>query len=254
MFYVIYDTFWFVAIHVTCYKGMDIFFRDYSQALKPIAGIDSNHFSYNMENDIRVNHKNLVWTSLPFSFLILTINPIVHSMVYLLFSFMFSVIDLNRILFYVLLFKVTTKFNMFSLRFDPPFKPHTNLKDFMLITQILFIAMSYSDVNSVIPTLFQLFDEFTGVGDVVLEKMLETHTSLFRSDTNIQAFLYKLKVRFVANRKILYWGKFAFMTSLFFYNLVYVASLTHPLETAFCYYSVARVAQIFVEDLRAKKA
>ena len=254
MFYVIYDTMWFVLIHVLCYKGMDIFFRDYSQALKPIAGIDSNHFNYNLENGIDTNHKNLFWTSTPFSFLILTINPIVHSFVYLLFSFMFSVIDLNRILFYILLFKLALKFNLFSLKFHPPFRPHANIKDFMLVTQLMFTAMSYSDVNSVIPTLFQLSDEITGVGNEVLERMLDTHSSLFRSDTKIQALLYKLKVKFVANRKIIYWGKFAFMAFLFMYNLVYVASLTLPLETAFCYYSVARVAQIFVEDLRAKKA
>jgi hypothetical protein len=235
MFYVIYDTVWFVIVHTLCYRGVDIFFRDYSQALKPIAGIDSNHFNYNMENGLVENHKNLFWTSIPF-------------------SFMFSVIDLNRILFYILLFKVASKFHIFLLRFDPPFRPHSNLKDFLLTTQIIFTCLSYSDTRSVIPTLFQLADEFTGVGDVMLEHMLETHNSLIRSDTHIKAFIYKQKVRFVTNRKYLYWGKFTFMTSLFLYNLMYVASLTHPLETAFCYYSAVRVMQIFTDDIWVKRA
>lgn len=247
MFYVIYDTVWFIIVHGMCYKGVDIFFRDYSQALKPIAGIDANYFNYNLENDDKTNHTNVFWTSVPLSFVILTINPIIHSLVYLVFSFMFSVVDLNRVLFYILLFKLAANFNLFSFRFTTP-------SSMLLITQVLFLALTYTNISSVVPSLFQLIDEFTGLGDVVLEKMLGVHASLFRSDTKIKYFLLNLKVYFTANRKKIYWVKFCLMTCLFVYNLLFVASLSHPVETAFCYYSVGRVAQIFWEDLRAKKA
>lgn len=249
MFYVIYDTLWFIIIHVACYKGMDLFFRDYSQALKPIAGIDANSFNYNLENDAKTKHGDIFWSSVPFSFLILTINPVIHSIVYLIFSLMISVVDLNRILFYILLFKIAIRFNIFSKRMEG-----ANKNDLLIALQIFFTIVSYTDVTSIIPTLFQLADEFTGLGFFVLDRLLDTHKSLFRGDTKIQSFLYKFKVFFVANKTKLYWGKFLFMMSLFLYNFIYVASLSHPLETAFCYYSVARVAQIYVEDLRAKKA
>lgn len=248
MFYVLYDTFWFIVVYISCYKCVDIVFRDHSQALKPIAGIDANVFNYNMEDDMTTKHNNIFWSSSPLSFFILTINPFIHSIVYLLFSFMFNVVDLNRILYYVLLFKLANRINLFTFTM-------TNKESvFILLIQLVFIIISYTDISSVVATLFQLIDESTDIGEVLIIKLLNTHDSLIKSDTSIKQRLYKIKVFFVSNRQKIYWVKFLLLSTLFIYNLLYVVTLSLPLETLFCYYSIARVVQTFSVDLLGKKA
>lgn len=252
LFYTIYDIVWFWVVYLCCYWGVDLFFREYSQALKIIANIDTDHFGYNLEYGPKERHDSLFWSSVPLSFFVLSINPVIHSIIYMCFMSMVSVVDLNRVFFYILMFKIAYRINFFSAGCD--FKPHKRQVDFLLSLQLLFIVVGYTDGDVVLPTLFQLLDEVSGVDTTVVGAMMGAHTKLFKCDTWILQKLLGVKIWFEKNRKRVFGIKLFLMVLIFISHIVYVATLTHPMEIAFCYYSAARVVQIYVGDLRDKKA
>lgn len=252
LFYVFYDTLWFCIVYSLFYWGVDLFFRDYAQALKIIANVDVDHIGYNREHGPKERHECLFWSSAPWSFIVLTMNPIVYSIIYLLFMFMVSTMELNRILLYVLLFKVAYKFNPFDYSCD--FKPHCNMSDFFLAVQIFFVMIGYSDGGVLLPTLFQLIDESTGFLSTTLDKMLSSHAKLFKCDTWISGKLFGIKVATERRKRWVYWTKFWLMVFIFAIHVIYVANLSRLMDVTFCYYSAARVVQIYLEDLREKTA
>lgn len=250
MFYIFYDTVWFVVVYTLVYKAMDLFFRDYSESLKILFDIDANTFGYNQEIDIRRKHTNLFWSSVPVSFGILTINPILHNLVYMTVCMMISVMDLNRVLYYSILFKLAIRVNLLDYRFSQLLSAH----DFLILCQLVLIVANYTNTSSALPTLFQIIDESTEVLSVVLVKMLETHGSLFKRDTVINSRLLSIKAFWVVKERKLMWLKFGLMVLIFCYTMVYVASLTAIQDLAFCYYSVARLVQIYTGELKNKSA
>jgi hypothetical protein len=253
-FYIFYDTLWFVMVYSAVYKGMDLFFRDYSQSLKILFDIDANRFGYNEELHIDKKHKNLFWTTSPISFVILTLNPFIHSVVYMTVFMMISVMDMNRVLYYILLFKLAYRFNLFEYRFDIHFKPCTDMCDFSILCQLVLTMVNYSNTGAVIPTLFQLVDESTGISTVVLVETLEAHASLFRCDTKLNAMLLGIKAYFAIRDRKLFWTKFGVLATIFTYNVLCVATLTSVTDLLFSYYSAARLVQIYAEDLKAKRS
>lgn len=253
----LYDTVFFLAVYVTAYKGIDLFFTDYSHSLKILFDIDADRFGYNKELDTHRKHVNLFWTSAPVTFVILSLAPVINTVVYILFFSMVSATDINRVLYYIILLKLSIRFNILECRFGRGFRPHENARDLMLLCQLAITVVNYNDANEALQSVFQLLDELTGLTGTVLSELLETHTSLFKGDTVVSERLMSIKVASVATERAQHLVKFGAMASIFLFTVVSdapsAATLTSPSDVTFCYYAGARLVQIYNYDLKTKR-
>jgi hypothetical protein len=244
MFTILYDTVWFVVIYLIVYNGIDLFFRDYSQALKVLFDVDPNHFSYNMEQSLDTKHQALFWVSSPISFMILTINPIVHSLMYTFVMLMINVTDLNRILYYILMFKLVRHLNVFERRVRYELMSWYVLT---ILTQLFFVVTDYSGA-AIWSTVFQLIDESSGLVDHVLPNLISAHTVLFKHDTVVMEKLLNVKTSCMKIEREIKWVKLFIMAGVTVCNILYSVNPNSIHALTFCYYSGFRVIQIYLGD------
>ena len=247
MFLVFYDTVWMVVVYNVIYWGTNLFFKDYSQALKIIADIDADHFGYNMDFSSKERHIILFSLVSPMAFFILTVNPIIHTFIYMIFMYMLNVTDINRILFYILLFKLAKNVNLFDRTV------HFKQNDAIILIQMLMIMFEYNNTSVVLPSLFQIIDELPGIYTRIIPDMLSSHNKLFKCDTKLGKRVIDVNVFFQSNRKVINWIRFITMGIVSTVYLVYVANLSRVMDVIFCYYATARLVNIFINDLKMKQ-
>lgn len=218
-----------------------MFFQEYTQVLKILFDIDSRHFSYNVELGVKERHEILFWASAPITFIILTINPFIHSIIYMTCMLMINVVDLNRILYYSILLSISKHFNLLSYRAYT--KP-----DFITACKLLLVLVNYTDASTALPTLFQLISDFPDVYNLVLEQLLDVHSRLFKGDTSINAKLLNLKAFFVSHKNKIALVRRFLMILLALYSF-YTTNVFSIVGLTFCYYATVTLADEYYTTL-----
>lgn len=243
-FNVLYDVVWFVAVYVAFYKGVDYVFREYAQAVKVLFDINVRLFNYTKELGADERHDLLFTCSTAVSFVILTINPVLHSILYITFMFMVDVVDLNRILLYILLFKLAKKVN--------PFARHVSAVDPQIVVQTLLVIVNYHNTSIAVPVLFQIIDESTNF-NFYCRDMLRAHDLLFGGDTWIKEKILHVTVILEARRRAIINTKIGVLSVVAFTSFLYSQLATWG-EVGFYYYALARIAHVYRYDKVDKEA
>lgn len=237
-FNILYDVLWFLVIYVVFYKGVDYAFREYAQAIKVLFDVNVRLFNYNSELGVDERHDILFTCSTIISFVILTINPVLHSILYMTLMFMIDVVDLNRILLYILLFKVAKKINPFALSFKK--------LDPLLVVQILLVIVNYHNVSIAVPVLFQIIDESTDL-NFYFRDILRAHDFLLGGDTRVKEKFMNITLVLESRKKKVISAKIVILSVIAAVSFLYSQLATWG-EVGFYYYAVARIAHIYRYD------
>lgn len=234
-FNIIYDVLWFLVIYIVFYKGIEYAFQEYAQAVKVLFDVNVRSYNYNSELTTCERHDVLFTCSTFISFIILTINPILHSILYMSLMFMIDVVDLNRILLYILLFKISKKINPFALSFKK--------LDPCLVVQILLIIINYHNVGIAVPVLFQIIDESTDL-NFYFRDLLRTHDILIGSDTRIKKLFLNVLLVLETRKKKIISAKILILGVIITISFLYSQFATWS-EVLFYYYAVTRIVHIY---------
>lgn len=234
-FNVVYDVVWFVVVYLFFYSLVDYMFREYSQVVKILFDINVRLFNYNKEMNVRERHSVLYTCSSAISFIVLTINPVAHCTLYVIFMQMYDTVDLNRILLYILLFRLVKGINpsFTDLSFDP-----------LLVMRILYLVLNYHNTSVAVPILFQIIDEVTDVNYFFMD-LLKIHDKLFGDDTVVKSKLLHVTVFLQKNMKMIINIKLVALTLLTLISFARAPVSFTWMEIGFYYYAVARVMQVY---------
>jgi hypothetical protein len=241
VFNVLYDLLWFVFVYGFTYKAVDYLFREYAQVVKILFDVNVRIFNYKTELSSKERHHVLCACSTPVSFAILTINPITHCVLYGLIINMIDVVDLNRILLYVLLFKIAKAVDLMSSKVL--FRPFNKFDDANVLCQLIYLLLNYHNVSVAVPVLFQLIDEISNLNYLV-RTMLSAHDFLSDSDTRVKVKLLSMAVALESRHLNIVDVKLVILGIVVFISFLY-STLSSTGEIAFYYYAVARIAHAY---------
>ena len=242
LFNIVYDLAWFIVVYYLTYRGFSIFMSDYSKVIKILFDIDIKYFNYNNEMDGDVRHGIVHTISSVIAFAILTVNSIVHSLSFLFCMFMIDVVDLNRILLYILLLKLSSHFNILFKTTE--YNPFNNYHHAQLTAQIVYVILNYHNINVAIPTIFQIIDEIMIGAPTFIMTLRNVHVKLFQCDTYVGNKLVNLCI--VVNR----YCDYSILITCWVLGITsMIAFLYAPLHTwseiFFYYYTAARIAYLY---------
>lgn len=240
IFNILYDVLWFVFIYGFMYKAVDFLFREYAQVVKILFDINVRLFNYSTELNAKERHEILFTVATVFAFTILTINPFAHCLLYGIVMNMVDVVDLNRILLYILLFKIAKNINLISGQISLRTE-HANV-----LCQIVYLLLNYHNVQVAVPVLFQVIDETSSL-NYFFRSMLAVHDYLFNSDTWVKSKILTVSVILEGKQLRIIDTKLILLGIIVFISFLY-SKLSTVGEVAFYYYSVARMAHAFVTE------
>lgn len=223
------------------YKAIDYLFREYVQVVKILFDIDVRLFNYNLELNASDRHVILHTCSSAVSFIVLTVNPFTHCILYIVIMNMIDVVDLNRILLYILLLRISKSVNLTSRQFL--LRPHQRMDDANVICQLVYLLLNYHNVNVAIPVLFQLIDEMSNL-NYFFKDLLSVHDSLLSTDTWIKQKLLFISVKLGIKKTEIFKTKLMLMSVIVFISFLY-SSLATTGEIVFYYYAVGRIAHAY---------
>jgi hypothetical protein len=232
LFNVLYDVVWFVIVYVLSYLTVDYVSREYAQAVKVLFDVNVRG---NLDLSLDDRHNVLFVFSSGLSFIILTINPVFHSILYIIFMFMIDFVDLNRILLYLLLFKLSKNINPYVRRI-PDVDP-------IVVTQVLFIILNYHNTSFLIPVLFQLIDESTNIM-FYYKDLLRAHGALFSSDTWLKDKITSLIVLYEKRRVTITNVKVGVLSIIVLLDFL-CSQLATWSDVGFYYYAVAKIGHMY---------
>lgn len=241
VFNVLYDLVWFVLVYGFTYKAVDYLFKEYAQVVKILFDVNVRLFDYKTELSSKERHHILCACSTPVSFIVLTINPITHCVLYGLIMNMVDVVDLNRILLYVLLFKAAKKVDLMSR--NVTFRPFSTFDDANILFQLIYLLLNYHNVSVAVPVLFQLIDEMSNM-NYLIRTLLSAHDFLSSSDTWIKERLLSIAVKLEGRRQKIVDVKLVVLGIVVFISFLY-STLSSSGEIAFYYYAVSRIAHAY---------
>lgn len=158
MFDFIFDVAWVLCVYAVIYKLVDVMLSEYSQIFKELFNVDVRYYNYTKELSVEKRHDVLHTFASSITFVLVSINPVVRTTMYLVFFFMVDVLQVNRIIVTILIMR------MLKLRYSK------SVVDISIIaSQVLYMCLYYVDVKTLIPVIFQLLDELGNVSDMVGE-------------------------------------------------------------------------------------
>jgi hypothetical protein len=178
----LFDLVWFFVTYIGTYKGCIYIFDKHPHLFKVVFDVDFRFTNFSREMSVWEKH-NTIHTiiSVPCA-IFLSLNPIIHSILFAFMGFV-DIVLLNRLLLYITLLKIGTWVNPYS-------KPKKI--NYMETVQIIYIMINYINPDILVPVLFQIFDEFFDL-EVAVDKMNGLYSSIVGNDTRINQILFSIK-------------------------------------------------------------
>ena len=235
MFDLLYDLLWLACVYIGFYRACQKLMCDHANLFKVLFDVQLRVISFTRESPAEECHANLHVLASLLTFVVMSLNPIIHSFIFVWLGFL-DVVLLNRIIITISVLKV--------IGWAYPHLPRvvTNAMIVDLI-QILFIAINYTNRASLIPVMFQLVDIAFDIGEFV--HVLESaHTRLVANDNKILSKILDLQCLFVGYGKTIEKARIVTLTFITGLCFIYSGIRTWG-EVLFFYYTGVRIFYLY---------
>lgn len=226
--FLLYELAWVIILYVLSYKFFTLLLTDHTKLLKVAFNVDIRYFQFNLESATKEQHNMLHVLSSFVTFVILSIHPIVHSLVFVWFRFL-DITQLNRLVLYILLLK------------NKSFPP-----DAISIVQILTTCINFYDSSFFFQTLLILVDSFFDIDHFFVE-ISRIHTQLLASDTAVLKKTYDILAILKSNVKNLWYARLFLLVTITLASITYSQFITYT-DFAFYVYASYRIATVYTND------
>jgi len=234
IFLIIYEFAWVLGLYGLSYRFVNFLLQDNnSKILKVVFDVDLRNFQFNMESATKEQHNVLHFLASCITFLLLSVHPIVHSLVFVWFCFL-DVTQLNRLVLYVLLLKNNT------------FPPDT-----LSVLQIIATCLNFYDSSYIFSTLFFLIDSIFYI-DYLFIEMSRIHTEVLVSDTVFLKKVYDIITFFKTSVKTLRYVRLVVLVTITLTSITYSKRFTFT-DFAFYLYGSYRIATVYTNDEKKRK-
>jgi len=236
MLLILYDLIWWVLVFGLLYKAVLFTFIEHPHLFKVVFNIDFRFNNFNMELSSDRCHYIIHGIVTPFTFIILSFNPILETVLFFCHGFV-DVVTLNRLVAYIILSKI-------SYWVAPHGIIPKKVETFMIIqvTQLVFVLLNYNNTDVLYPLLFQLVDEAFDLENVITH-LLELYSSAVGNDTKINQVLVDIKL-FMRARDV----KIKMTREFVLVGLLVISVLFAEINTwgeiIFYYYAALRLIQL----------
>lgn len=239
---ILYEYLWVTAIYIAVYKGGHAFMRDHAKILKVAFDVDIRYFSYNSETASKEKHEMMHTLASTVTFLILAINPVVHSMIFIWFRFM-DITQLNRLVIYLAYLRLARVVNIMG---NTPYVTRKLTQgDYFMIFQLLYTNLYFWNPAMVIPAAFHLLDEMWDLRMILVE-IYNVHRALLGSDDWFSNWVLNKNALIAANRKTLRVLRVGTLFSFILLSIFY-SDLNTMTEISFHFAAAGRVAFLYTE-------
>lgn len=175
---IIYELLFVCLLYGLLYWGIDHFMCHHAKVFKIIFNVDILYFKYLNETGTKDRHKLLHLIASSVAFLILSINPVVHSFIFAFFKFL-DVTQINRLVLYSGILRLLINFNLLmGGRWEGELSDYNVV---FLAVQTVFTAVNFWNRAIAVPSIFYLVDEFFDI-HVLLKQLKASHDVLIGFD------------------------------------------------------------------------
>ncbi len=235
---------WVTVLYLGIYWGLHIFMRDHARILKLAFNVDLRYFAYS-ETGSTEQHEIMNTLAGVFTAAILSVNPVVHSMIFFWFRFM-DITQLNRLVIYGACLRLARMVNTMGRPWYITRKVRTS--DLILGFQLVYTSLNFWNRSTFIPSFFYLLDEIWEIGNVAGE-LLRVHGALLGCDDKVSNKLMVVKGWFVTKRNTLGTVRLVTLFSFILLSILY-SDLTTVSEIMFYFGAAGRVAHLWVKKDR----
>lgn len=207
--------------------------RDHSRLVKLLLDIDIRYFTYNMDAGARGRGRILHALASSGTFLVMSFIPIVHSIMFMWFSFL-DIVTLNRLALYISYLQLLRHWGN-KIIMTP--------RDWFLLGEVLFVCLNFTNRAMLLPTLFYILDEMWEIPRWAHE-MEEVSGMLLGVDKF--RLLSDVSVFFGRHRVAIHRARVAILGAFLLWAIA-VIELRYLVEIPFYYGATARIIQLLWE-------
>jgi hypothetical protein len=240
-----YDILWIIILYVVLYFLVDKILSDYSSIFKELFNIEIRYYNYTRETDLRQRHDIIHTLASSIAFLILSLSPVVYSLLFLVVFNMVDVVQLNRINLVLVLLRLLYHTHTFDKIRLHDFKPWKNVDNGFLLFQLVYVVFNYSNVLSIFPVVFQLIDDLFTV-DTVVKKIKMIYSNVFNCESWVTHYMVKFISWHKRNITLLQYTRFAMLLLVLMVSFLW-SDFHNSSDFVFFYYCVFRLTQVYFQ-------
>lgn len=151
---IVCDFGWILALYLVNYHVANLLTKKSTQDLvKDIFNVNIRFYELCHETDTRKLHDVLSTFSITFTFMICSIIPLIHCIMYLIMLRIFDVLGIIRILTTIVLLRTAKPFDPIRRCIVNTNTPTQNIVN---VAQLGYLALNYQNAGAAIPVLFEL--------------------------------------------------------------------------------------------------
>lgn len=232
-----YDLVTFLILYIIIYKINIYILNHHQHIFKVVFDIDLRINNYLLEFSTKEKHEILHSIVCLKIAILLLISPIIHIIIYF-FLFFTSIVLLNRILLYITLFKLLKYIYLDQNRFT--INDKINLID---LFQLIYIILNYRNIDTILPILFQLFDEIFQFQDII-NHFENIYNKLFNRNIVDVSKKFLFIKNFLDNKKhVIEFFHIIFLLLIAIISLI-ISPMNSYFDGLFFYYSSLRIFQL----------
>lgn len=231
----LFEAMWVGLLYGIFYYGIHTFMEKYARTIKVFFQVDIKYFNYNNEFGNDSQHSLLHLLSSTTTYILLSINPIVHTAIFMWFSFI-DVTQVNRLVLNMCILRFIKNFNVLTLRWNGRVDP-------FVAFQLVYTSLNFWNRSILAPSLFFLVDESIGVVTVA-KQLKEAHDKLVGFDDRCSMWCLNVITWCESNAQKLQWGRIFVLVALLMVSL-FLTNLTLWSEVVFYYWGAFRIASIY---------
>lgn len=214
-------------VYFVCFKSIDYVLNDCSDLLKDMFGIQVRYNAYSREIDRETRYSILHHISCIPLIILMSISPIITTIVYGVFFLMVDIVQFNKLLLLIVFIKMVNS----GLQ-----------KKISIVTfsQLLYTIINYDNPNIVLHIIFQIIDELFSIFDVI-----KTYDLIYKLIFVEELFFKEKLVEIIAfsksKERLIVKSQFRFM-GLIYIIMILLDTKKYDVNTLiFYYYALTRL-------------
>jgi hypothetical protein len=239
----IYDASWLCAVYAFFYWCWKKLLGEHAGVFKVLFDVQVRVNNLSREVDVFEHHLLLHTLSASCTYILLGINPLLHTLVFLCYRFV-DIILLNRLVLNLTLLKLFRYYNPLRIWAPSEILPRADV--LANAGHLLLTSINYTNRAMLFPALFQLADELFGL-DVLGVELERVHRSVFHNDTALSGYLLNALALFKSRARLLSLARISVLVTLFLISLAY-SNLHGWQEILFYYFAGFRLARLISRE------
>lgn len=236
---IFYEVIFVTLLYISVYFTWKVLLEKYSPIFKILFNVEIRRNYFENEISAKEKHEVYYFASSIMTSLMMMVNPILKCIVYFSYSFV-HIREISSILFVIIWIKFLWYFDLIQHKSTFTCKS----SELFLIFQIIYTMLNFNNTTTLIPILFQLFDEAFEI-EWVFKNCASVNNHIINSDNRWTIMIMNIIVKFKKYRTFLLWGKMVVLSMLVLLSFFY-SDLRLIGELFFYIYAIGRLVQIYL--------